>query len=270
VELELRTFRVSDEPQLIPLWNRVHAGYGGFIARTAEHWRWSVRQLRGIPDADILIGESAGIVRSYGALASEGTVVEFAVDTQLTRRDRKRACAQLIEGLERRARAKGCASITFVAAASDSLIDDVLRDAGFVAEQGAYFSLGLLNPAMMIERILAHPAHRLPADWNRRVLLDLSSGDFPEAIQSHLLLTIAAGQVAVHDMTHESSQGADWRFRLDYQALAELIFHTVTFDEAVASQRLVIESGCSPVDAATFFGALRLNAPWYTPPSDAF
>jgi hypothetical protein len=270
MDLALRTFRSADEAQLTPLWNRVYADHGGFAARTPEHWRWSVRQLRGIADADILIGESAGIVRSYGALAADGTVVEFAVDTELKPRDRKRACTQLIEGLELRARAKGCASIDFVAAASDRLTDSALREAGFVAEHGAYFSLGVLNPALLIERILAHAAHRLPADWTLRALLELEPGDFPEAIQSHLMLEIIAGGVAIHDVTHEGSRRAEWHFRLDYQTLAELIFRTLTFEQALAAQRLSIESGAPLGDAAIFFRALGLNAPWYTPPVDAF
>jgi hypothetical protein len=269
VDLELRTFRVSDEAQLLPLWNRVYAGYGGFVARTAEHWRWSVRQLRGVADADILIGEAAGIVRSYGALAADGTVVEFAVDTQLKPRDRKRACVQLIEGLEHRARAKGCASIDFAAPASDALVDAALRGAGFIEERGIFFSLCVLNPALLIGRILAHPAHRLPTEWTARVRLDLPAGNSPIAPQSQVLLEIARGQATACDVTHGAAQPVDWACRLDYGTLTELVFGRITFEEARAAQRLAIDDG-NIKNAARLFAALRLNAPWYTPLSDAF
>jgi len=270
IELSFRTFSDGDAPALISLWNRVHAKYGGFVVKTEERWRWSILQYGAVSPASVIIVTSAGQILAYGALAANGTVLEFAVDADLNRQKRCAVCKYLVAKLEDAARALPAESLSFVAPASDALVDAILQDMGYVAERGDYFMLGILNPAVLVGAILSHANHQLPSTWNRRILVETPPSSYPVALQSRILIDIENGRARVTDASNTSPDNISWQFKIDFTALTDLIFRRSSLRALLAEHRIEVDTRCAASDAGIFFTALQIQADWYTPPSDAF
>jgi hypothetical protein len=270
VDVLFRDYSQGDEPALIELWNRTHAAYGGFVAKTEERWRWSILQRGAATPASIVIATVAGEITAYGALAPNGIVLEFAVDTKSHHAQRRAICIALVENLEDRARGLQCDSLSFTTPASDSLVDGVLREKGYVTETGDFFSLGILNPVALVSALLAHPDHLLPATWNRRILVDIPPGGYPVALQSRILIDVTQGCASVTNASDRLPDNIDWHFKIDLAALTDVIFRLTDFGSAVQAQRIELDSRCTAAEAEAFFNALQIRAEWYTPPSDAF
>jgi hypothetical protein len=274
MELLFRKYSPGDEHALIELWNRAYAQYGGYVAKTAERWRWSILQHGAVNPNSILMAFHANDIRAYGAINKFGFVLEFAIEPSLDRRERRKLCTALVEKLEERARETHCDSISFAAPSSDATIDGALRELGYTAEHGDCLSLGILNPVALVGAILGHRDHSLPNSWNRRILIDTPAGTYPVALQSRMLIDIANGHATVTDASNipleTASNANDWHFKIDLAALTDLVFRLTNFRSAAQAHRIEVDKRCPEADAEQFFNALQLRAQWYTPLSDAF
>jgi hypothetical protein len=270
VNLTKREYRPGDEAQLIALWNRLHASYGGFITRTAEQWCWSILQRPEVRESDILIVEWRAQIVGYAVLSQRGRVLEFVVDNAPHWWRRRRILLDLLQILEERARERGYDLLEFATAGrGDRFIDKALRNAGYSVEQGAYFSLGVLNTGELIRRLLANHAHRLPTEWRRNFLLEVSAGGYRTVRQPQVRIGVDQRTFSVCDAPapHDSS---DCQVRTDLETLTELIFGVTGFGQATAAGRVVVRDSASSKDVEMLFSALTIRAPWYTPLADAY
>jgi len=247
----------------------VHAPYGGYVTRSIDHWRWSILNRPGVLASDILIVEWREQICAYAVLSSGGRVLEFAVATEPHRLRRRRIFLELLQALEDRARQRGDDTLQFVAAADDRLIDTVLRKAGYVVDQGGSLSLGVLNPAELIRRLLAHHAHRLPAQWCSNFSLEISRAGYRSILQPQLRIVINRRSAIVDD-TQTARQSSDCLVTTDLETLTAIVFGQTDFDQAIRAGMIVVKERVAADDARTFFAALTIVAPWYTPLADAF
>jgi hypothetical protein len=214
----------------------------------------------------------AGRMSAYGVLDNDGTVLEFAVEPELEPEQKRAVCTALVEKLEERGRALRCETLSFVAPAFDRTVEVVLEEEGYLAESFSHFgpSLGILNPALLMGAVLAHPDHGLPESWTRRIVIDTPPGGYLVSPQSRTLIDVDHGRATVVDASSAVPENVSWRFEVDMTTLTDLIFGLTSLHEAVRKGRLTLAGGCTKSDANTLFSALIVKGDWYTPPSDWF
>lgn len=272
MNLEFRHLVEGDENGLIDLWNRAHARYVGHFRKTVERWRWTIRQWHDVAPSSIVIAMLAGRMCAYGVLDNDGTVLEFAVEPELEPERKRVVCTGLVEKLEARGRVLRCETLSFMAPAFDRTIAVVLEEAGYAAERLDSFGpgLGILNPALLMGAILAHPDHGLPESWTRRIVIETPPGGYLVSPQSRTLIDVDHGRATVGDASSAVPENVSWRLEVDMTTLTDLIFGLTSFHEAVRKGRLTFAGGCTESDANTLFSALIVKGDWYTPQSDWF
>ena len=269
MNLSCRGYHTGDEGELIALWNRAHARYGGFVVRSVESWRWNILSRPGISAADIVILEWRGQICAYAVLAPHAVVLEFALTTEFHRWRRRRVFVHLLHVLEERARRRGDELLSFAAPASEPFIDKVLKDAGYVVEQAEYLSLGILNAAELVQRLLTHHAHRLPARWCKNFALQISPGRYRIVRHSQLRIAIAGRLVTVQDKCADP-QSSDCLVSMDLETLTAIIFGRSTIEQAIDAGRARLRDATSQSDVSRLFSALAIATPWYTPLADIY
>ena len=265
----IRTFRPGDASQCLQLWNLSYGEYAGLVKRTLDDWKWAIVDRPQFEDEDFVVLEGRNGIAAYGVLLSDGSILELAVDPQLSRRKRRVAFSTLLDALEQRARDRGMNFINCSLPTTDRLLDSILQGKGYVMEPADTLSLGIVNPKELLSLLLEHHRARLPGDWFRTFMLKLTPGDYPYLAQSQLW--VSTGQViTVDDQSPCPQRDPQIVICCDLCLLTELIFRRTTFDESIRTARLHVEPSHRVADAARLFNALAIDAPWYTAPSHAF
>jgi len=266
----IRAYRSGDESCIVELSNRCLAPYAGWMPRTVDYWRWSTLARPGVEATDILLLEKEGKIVGYTAmLGREGSVLDFCVDPDQSSRRRRALIKQLIGALEDHARARQCDHLTFWEPASDTLVDEALRESGYVVEQGQYFSLGILNPHYLLQEILAARRDQLSAMSLTTCVFELSPGGYPFLLNSRLLVRLEP-TVQVEDISDASEYPEECVIRIDLCALTDLLFCGAAVDTLLQQSQLEILPEASLAEARKLLETIAVRAPWHVPRSDGF
>ncbi len=269
VSSQIRDYRPGDESPIVELSNRSLATYAGWVPRTVENWRWSILGRPGIRTADVFVLESDGKVGAYAVLSQDGGVLDFVVDPARRRGTRRAYIKEMVRALEDRARSRDCDALMFSLPASDRLVDETLRAAGYVTERSDYYSIGILNPQVLLQQLLAARDSRLRSLRLGTLTFELTPGQYPFLLMTRLLVRLQP-TVLVEDRSHAVECPSDAVIRIDLSSLTELIFCRVSVDSLLAGSQLQIEPGASAAEAREFLNALVIDADWHLPPYDGF
>ena len=265
----VRAYQPGDEAPIVELSNRSLAPYAGWVPRTVDYWRWSVLARPGVHATDILVLESDGRIVGYTVLRQDGSVLDFLVDPELRFRRRRAFVKQLVVALEGHARARRCDLLTFSLPVSDRLVDKALREAGYVVEQYQHFSIGILNPRVLLEELLRARRSRLAPLRMRSFTFELTPGRYPFLLSSRLLVQLEPS-VRVDDISDAVEYPRDCVVRIDLCALTDLIFCRVSADTLLKQSQLEITPASSIAAACELLDALMVDADWHVPHSDWF
>ena len=267
--IRVRTFRSADTFPLVELANRCLAPYAGWVPRTADYFLWSTLARPGVDAADVLVLEYEAEIVGYTALWEEGRVLDFMVDPAQRPRMRRALARQLIGAVEQRAQERGFDMLRFTLPVSDHLIDKVLRNSGYVVEPNDFFSLGILNPQVLLQALADLRAERLTSTWIRSFVFELSPGQYPLLFSSRLILNLDPS-VRVEDISHALEYPTQCVIRIDVCSLAELIFCGESIDALLGQSLLRITPAAALTDARRLLSALVVDASWHIPGSDRF
>jgi hypothetical protein len=153
--------------------------------------------------------------------------------------------------------------------ASDHAVDAVLREAGYVAERSDYFSIGILNPQVLLQQILIAQRSRLRSLRLNTVVFELTPGQYPFLLMKRLRVRLQP-DVQVDDVSDAAECPRDCVIRVDLSSLTELIFCRVPLAALLAGAQLTIEPDSSVGDARELLQALVIDADWHLPPYDGF
>lgn len=262
----IRSYRDGDERQLAALWERAYAGYGGFVRRTAEYWRWANRDRPGVDAEDILLLEDGDRLLGYGVLGPAGAVLEFAVDTSVDAQRRRSCIFDLLEALEDRALVRGDYSLNLKVPGDDPQIVEALREKGYLEEERTSgLQLIAVDVGELLERLLAPRAARLRTLSLRRIRLLLRPGScsfcpYPE-------LSIILDPLSVTPVA-ESKEGWDATVEIELSALIDAIFRRCDLGEVRSVPGFAIRPASARQDVAAVLEALIVDSPWYTPMAD--
>ena len=263
-----RVYCPGDELQLATFWQHCYASYGGFVARTVEHWRWAVLARPGVEHEDILLVESGGKLQAYGALGPKGSILELAVEPNLPARKRRRALQQLVAGLEQRARERQFDVLTCSAPMNDQLIANFMLSAGYQVDEGVFVSLGIVNPMEAIRLTLTHRLPQLQG-WEQTFLLELTPGYYRNLSQTLLLIRIA-GTVSVEDYSGVPDASAGCRIATDLTTLTDVMFGGLSAQSCFTANTVITEPREAAPAALRLLEALSIRTPWQVPTSDVF
>jgi hypothetical protein len=265
----VRTFQPGDEGSIVELSNHSLAPYAGWARRTVDYWRWNILARPGVHATDILLLQSDDKLVGYAALHESGVVLEFFVDPEQRFRKRRAFVKQLVSTLEGRARAHACDRLIFSLPATDKVTDKTLRAAGYVLEQGRFFSLGILNPKTLLRELLTARRSSIPSMRLQSFIFELTPGQYPFLLTRRLLVRLGSG-IRVDDIVGEEGDPTDCVIRLDLCALTELIFCRVSVNSLLNRAQLEITPASSLGDARSLLNALIIDSTWHVPRSDSF
>lgn len=266
---QVRDYRPGDETPIVELSNRSLASYAGWVPRTVENWRWSILARPGIRTTDVFVLENGGKVGAYAVLSQDGSVLDFVVDPDRRRGTRRAYIKEMVQALEDRARSRDCDALMFSLPASDRLVDATLREAGYVAERSDFYSIGILNPQELLQRLLTARHSRLQSLRLGTFSLELTPGQYPFLLMTRLLVRLQP-TVQVQDRSHAVDCPSDTVIRIDLSSLTELLFCRVSVDSLLAGAQLQVEPGANVAEARELLSALAIGADWHLPPYDGF
>ncbi len=271
MKTRIRAYQAGDEGPIVELSNRSLAPHAGWVTRTVEYWRWSILTRPDVHSSDILLLESGGQIVGYAALSQDGSVLELFVDPDRPKRDRRAFTCELVAALEDHARARRCDVLTFSSPASDRVIDRALRSSGYVVEPGHCFSLGILNPQLLLQQLLAARQSRLASLRSSTFIFELTPGQYPFLLNSRLGVQLnPSPRVVDLGNVEVGGHAGDCVIQMDLCALTELIFCRVPAGLLLRQSRLRIQPDTCVVDACKLLEALVIDAEWHVPKSDGF
>lgn len=266
---QIRTYRPGDEDLIIALSNRSLAPYAGWVPRTRENWHWSILRRPGVRASDLLVLEGEGKLVAYAVLGPGGSVLDFAVDPSQRPKARRSYIKELVRALEECARSRDCDALAFSLPASDQAIDAVLREAGYVAERSDYFSIGILNPQVLLQQILTAQRSRLRTLRLNTFIIELTPGEYPFLLMKRLRVRLQPN-VQVDDVSDAEESSRECTIRVDLSSLTELIFCRQPVAALLSGAQLAIAPDSSADEARVLLQALVIDADWHLPPYDGF
>ena len=160
-------------------------------------------------------------------------------------------------------------SLTFSEPTSDRVVDRALRESGYVVEQEQFFSLGVLNPQLLLQQVLTARRAQLSALRLTSFVFELSPGRYPFLLHNRLLVQLDPG-VQVRDISDAAEYPRDCVIRVDLCALTSLIFSGVSVDSLLQQSQLDIRPEASRTQARQLLETLAIHAAWHVPRSDGF
>jgi hypothetical protein len=269
VARQIRTYRPGDEDLIIELSNRSLAPYAGWVPRTRENWHWSILRRPGVRATDLLVLENEGKLGAYAVLGPDGSVLDFAVDPDRRPKIRRSYIKEMLQALEQCARSRDFDTLMFSLPASDHAVDAVLREAGYVAERSDYFSIGILNPRVLLQQLLTARRSRLQSLRLNTFTFELTPGQYPFLLMKRLRVRLHP-DVQVDDISDAGEYPRDCVIRVDLSSLTELIFCRTPRAALLAQAQLAIEPDSSAGEARELLHALSIDADWHLPPYDGF
>jgi hypothetical protein len=269
--ITLRTFVPGDEAQLVELWNRAYARYGGHVVRTVEYWRWCILERPGVEPENIVIVSGSGAPLAYGVLGPGGAVLEMAIDPALVGRQRRAATEQVVRALEDRGRARGDETIEFLLPSCAGPVVDHLRNAGYRTEDASSLILQIVDLATLVRTLLMARQSRFPRGWSPTFQIQVAPGGYRFCPQRVLHVQIGPPLEVTVEQEQAGPMSAAESVRnisTDLSSIADIILGRTTLDEALRSGRVKVDAAAHLPDVRMLISALTFETPWFTPSAD--
>ncbi len=261
-----RPYRAGDEPAVVALWAATHAEYGGFVPRSAPHWRWNILERPGVQPEDIqIVQRPDGTIVGYGVLGPGGRVLELVVTRDKPPRTRQAIATSVARALEDRARERGFQTLRFGLPATDRMVCRALRRLGYRMEPSGSLQLVIVDLAGLVTTLLRHREGEMPAGWRRTFLLILEPGNY--RFCPHRRLHVSIGPPAVVTPNPDALT-ADCTISTDLSVLTEVVFRRRTVEEVLEDGSVTVTPASRTEDAMRLLSKIVLRSAWYTPIAD--
>jgi hypothetical protein len=143
----VRTFRDGDEKEIVGLFNEVYKGYGGFVPRTIEYWRWCCLERPDVERDGILLAFDEKKLCGYLVAGSSGNIWEFCVADDEVARVLLAEALSYLEKVE--------VSSVNINIPQNSSIAETLIEAGFGKVPAETMFITTLNPQALVSTLAA-------------------------------------------------------------------------------------------------------------------
>jgi len=256
---KVRNFKGGDEDAIVRLFNLVYEGYGGYVPRTVEYWRWCCLKRPDVKEGGVFVvseDEGSDLV-GYAVVGSSGNIWEFCVAD-----GKKEAARVLLAEAMRYLDGVGASSVN-VNVPCNTDVAGVLVEAGFGEIPAERMFVTSLSPAMLV-----------------RALVDSLKGTATRGFDEVLGFRLLDAPVGVGEKFSVKARGGVVEvgegFPSDASVVVEMGFMdflSVLFNGSSAGRLLLAgKMRVKPLRkfgvALRFLGAVRLTRPWSFPLSD--
>lgn len=257
-EYNIRTYEEGDETELASLFNNVYHGYGGFVPRTPEYWRWSCLDRPDVEKEGIMVVVNRGKIVAYAVVGKSGNIWESCFDDV---QDKKALLSLVLEHAIEYLTRVGSDMATLNLPSQDSAARETCEKLGF----------SLLPPDVMFLSV---------ADFKQFLELVCSSkkgrssgldGDFlirfknaPSWISPSIMIKFKNGQTEIEN----ENKSYDVLIETDTATFTSLVFDTTRPLWALARFKLRVHPPWKLLRVLRLFSFMRLDDPWFLPRSD--
>lgn len=253
----VRAFREGDEAGIVGLFNEVYGGYGGFVPRTVEYWRWCCLQRPDVRVDGVFVASDGGRLCGYAVVGVSGSVWEFCVA------DGDGKVAEVLLGeVVRYLEGLGASSVN-VNVPRDACVVESLRKAGFGEVPAERMFVSTLNVAGLISA-LAVP-QRVKLEGGFEGVFGFRLRDAPFGVGSEFSVKIRGGDVEV---VESFSAEASVVVELGFMDLLSVLFNGASAGHLFLSGKVRVKPFWKFGTVLRFLSAVRLKGSWYFPLAD--
>jgi hypothetical protein len=256
-QCEVRSFTGGDEKLIVELFNEVHAGYGGYVPRTVDYWRWSCLKRPDVDEHGVFLAFDGQKLLGYIVAGSSGNIWEYCVANG----EEQAARALLAEALKY-LEAVGVSSANVNVPRGAAAVG-ALAEAGFGEVQAERMFITTLSPASLVRALLSS---------RKETLLGESDDHFAVRLHHTPLGVGSEFSVSVRGRAAEVAEGSSPEpsvvIDLAFMDFLSVIFGGSSARGLLLAGKLRVNPLWKLRAALRFLSAVRLRDSWFFPLSD--
>ena len=258
-QCKVRNFRGGDEDAIVRLFDQVYGGYGGYVPRTVEYWRWSCLQRPDVKEDGVFVvseDESDGLL-GYAVVGSSGNIWEFCVKD-----GQKEAARVLLAEAVTYLQDVGVSSANVnVPCGAD--VGEVLVEDGFGEVPAERMFVTALNPATLVRAFVGSWKSDEVGGFDD--VLGFRLHDVPFGVAGEFSVKAHGGVVeVVEGFSSDASVVVEMGF-MDFQSV---LFNGSSAGLLFLTGRMRVRPFRKFGVAFRFLSAVRLRCSWFFPLSD--
>ena len=258
---KVRTFEDGDEIEIVRLFDKAYADYGGFVPRDPKYWLWCCLQRPGVVREGIfvVVDENDNSVVGYAVAGKWGNIWELCYDPA---HDVETVVGMLLGGTTRYLESMEAASVSFNAVEEDSALLKVCNKFGFEALISPRMYLSILDTRGVVALLADGKREELIRYFDEAILVKLK--DVPAWVKDTLFVRIDRNGVYVDENVHPYTI----LVKTDFTTFSSLLAGVLTPSAAVAQSKLEVEPFRKTSTAIKLLSYLQFDAKWFFPMSD--
>jgi hypothetical protein len=252
----VRTFRAGDEEGVVELFNRVYGGYGGFVPRTVEYWRWCCLERPDVEEDGIFLAFRDERLCGYLVAGSTGNIWEFCVAEE----EKEAAKALLDEGVNHLERV-GASSVNINVPHNAGIVEDLLN-AGFGEIPAEKMFVTTLNPVALVRALVSSRKEELAGNDGAFVF---RLHEVPYGVEAEFSVKVNGEKVEVSKGFPSVPSVV---VELDFMDLLSVLFEGTSPSKLLLTHKMKVRPFWKFRAILSFMSAIRLRGSWYFPLSD--
>jgi hypothetical protein len=254
----VRSFRGGDEELVVGLFNKVYAGYGGYVPRTVEYWRWCCLRRPDVDERGVFLAFDGERLCGYVVAGSSGNIWEYCVAN-----GQEMAARMLLSEALKYLESLGVSSVN-INVPRDAGVAAALAEAGFGEVAPERMFITTLSPASLVRALVSSWKGGLFGASDEAFAVRLRG--VPVGVGSEFSVKVGGGgKVEVSEgCLAEASVVIDLGF-LDFLSF---LFDGSSAGRLLLAGRLRVRPFRKFRVALRFLSALRPTSSWFFPLSD--
>ncbi|MGB8780963.1 MAG: hypothetical protein WCD81_10000 [Candidatus Bathyarchaeia archaeon] len=258
-QYKVRNFRRGDEEAIVKLFDQVYEGYGGYVPRTVEYWRWSCLQRPDVKEGGVFVvseDEGSGLL-GYAVVGSSGNIWEFCVAD-----GEKEAARVLLAEAVKYLEGVGVSSVS-VNVPCNADVAEVLVEAGFGEVPAERMFVTSVSPAMLVQAFVGSWKSREVGGFDD--VLGFRLRDVPFGVGGEFSVKARGGAVEVGE---GFPSGASVVVEMGFMDFLSVLFKGSSAGRLFLAGKMRVKPFRKFGVALRFLSAIRLTRSWFFPLSD--
>lgn len=257
---KVRSFEDGDEIEIVRLFDRMYANYGGYSLKTPEYWRWCCL---GRPDVEreglFMAADRNENLVGYAIVGRSGNIWDLCYDP---RSEGEEIVSLLLDEATRYLEKVGANSITFNAPKEDYVVNRVCRKVGFAVISPPKMFLSILDFRKLLSLLAKCKKEKLMTRFDEAVLVKLKNAPF--WINDTVFIKISREGVQVG----YEPQSPTIQMETDITTFSSLLFGIMSPFQSLIHLKLRVKPFWKTPTLLKLLSSLRLKTTWFFPLSD--
>jgi len=256
----LRNFADGDEEEIVKLFNEVYGGFGGYVPRTVEYWRWCCLKRPDVRKDGIFLvfDKETGDLEGYAVVGLSGNVWELC-----SKPNREDVALTLLERATSYLEEMGVSSVNLNVPEGDEALNEACRKMGFARVDVHKMFVGVLSFKRLISMLLEDRMEVLSKRFKEKICIRVE--DAPFWIEKSISISVNDRGVKVFEGPMDSPT---FSVRTDMKTLLSILVGVLSLRRAFLSFRIRVKPFWKIPAAKLFLSSIRIKSPWYWPLGD--